>query len=165
MQHRGRARRFASDLLPMGECTVMCAMKRFCCKNYNKYEISINCLVNSGKWEVEHKYGTLEMRPTQVTSERCLAKAFKILHFRGKRMPSIQIKSKSFLEHNVYLGKTLSDFPFVVTLMFMHRHWSPTHFRLFLCIRFQNIRPVFGKFSLSVFFSPNVFFLLSWNFW
>lgn len=97
------------------------------------------------------------MRPTQVTSERCLAKSFKILHCRGKRMPSIQIKSKSFLEHNVYLGKTLSDFPFVVTLMFMHRHWSPTHFRIFLCIRFQNIRPVFGKFSLSVFFPPKCF--------
>lgn len=54
------------------------------------------------------------------------------------------------------IWRKLSDFPFVVALMIMHRHWSHTHFRLFLCIRFQNIRPVFGKFSLSLFF-PKMF--------
>lgn len=68
---------------------------------------------------MEHKHGTIEMKPTQVTSERYLAKASRILHFRGESMPSMQIKSNVFPEHNVCLEKPLSDFPFVVTLMLM----------------------------------------------
>lgn len=105
------------------------------------------------EWAVVHKCRTIEMEPTQVTSERCLAEAFKILNFRGERMPSLQIKSISFLEHNVYLEKTLSNVAFVVPLVLTHRHWSLTYFGLFLCIRFQNIKPVFSIFSLSLFLS------------
>lgn len=102
------------------------------------------------EWAVVPKCGTTETEPTQVTSERCLAEAFKILNFRGERMPSLQIKSVSFLEHNVYLEKTLSIVAFVVTLVLTHSHWSLTYFGLFLCIRFQNIKLVFSTFSLSL---------------
>lgn len=82
-----RAGRFASVLLPKREFCyrVMCSMKLFCCENCNKYENIMNCFVNSGKEAEEHKYGTIEVKPMQVTSERCLAKASRILHFRGKK--------------------------------------------------------------------------------
>lgn len=63
----------------------------------------------------------------------------------------MQMKSSPFLQHYVCLDNTLSDFPSAVTLMLMHGHWGSVHFRLFLGIRFQNIKPVFSKFFLFLF--------------
>lgn len=156
VQHRGRSWscKIGFWLASHGEFCYreMCAVKWLCCKNCNKCGIIINCLVNSGKWAVEHKYETLEMKPAQVASKRCLAEASKVPRFRGRRMPSMQMKS-SFLEHYVYLDNTFFWLPFCCYL-------SPTHFKLYWCSCFQNIRPVFRN-SLSLCFKCVCFFFTS----
>ena len=78
---------------------IMCIMKQFHCENCNKYKIIINCLVNTENWAVKHKYGTIEIKPTQVTSEQCLAKSIQNTSFQrqkdAKHTNQIQIFSRT----------------------------------------------------------------------
>lgn len=127
----------------------------------------INCLVNSGKWAVVHEYGIIEMGPTQVTCKRCLWKHPKYFISEAKYCQACKSNVHFFLEHNVYLEKTLSNFPFVATLMLTHRHWSLTFILDYFCVF---IFKTLGLYlANSLFFqsllSPQLEFLIEENKW
>ena len=82
---------------------MMCVMKQFHCENCNKYKI-INCLVNTENWAVKPKYGTIEMKPTQVTSEQCLAKSIQNTPFQRERNAKHADQIQSFSRTECLFG-------------------------------------------------------------